>query len=59
MSKPEVTLPIPPPDDLVVEDITIGDGPEASAGNLVEVHYVGVALSNGVSSILPGTAVSR
>ena len=47
MSKPEVTLPDSAPDDLVVEDITIGDGPEASAGNLVEVHYVGVALSNG------------
>ena len=46
MSKPEVTLPDSAPDDLVVEDITIGDGPEASAGNLVEVHYVGVALSN-------------
>ena len=40
MSKPEVTLPDSAPDDLVVEDITIGDGPEASAGNLVEVHYL-------------------
>ena len=29
MSKPEVTLPDSAPDDLVVEDITIGDGPEA------------------------------
>ena len=47
MSKPEVTLPDSAPEDLVIEDITVGDGPEASAGNLVEVHYVGVALSNG------------
>ena len=47
MSKPEVTLPDSAPDDLTIEDITVGDGPEASAGNLVEVHYVGVALSNG------------
>ena len=47
MSKPEVTLPDSAPDELVVDDITVGDGPEASAGNLVEVHYVGVALSNG------------
>ena len=47
MSKPEVTLPDCAPDNLVIEDITVGDGPEASAGNLVEVHYVGVALSTG------------
>jgi len=47
MSKPEVTLPDSAPDELVVDDITVGDGPEASAGNLVEVHYVGVALSTG------------
>ena len=47
MSKPEVTLPDSAPDELVLDDITVGDGPEASAGNLVEVHYVGVALSTG------------
>lgn len=47
MQKPEVTLPDSAPDDLVIEDITVGDGPEAEAGNLVDVHYVGVALSNG------------
>lgn len=38
MSKPGVILPDSAPDDLVIEEITIGDGPEASAGNLVEVH---------------------
>ncbi|UWZ49700.1 FKBP-type peptidyl-prolyl cis-trans isomerase [Dactylosporangium matsuzakiense] len=48
MSKPEVTLPDgPPPADLVIEDITVGDGPEATPGQLVSVHYVGVALSTG------------
>ena len=48
MDKPEVE-PIdgPPPADLVVEDITVGDGPEARTGQLVEVHYVGVAHSTG------------
>ncbi|SER91410.1 peptidylprolyl isomerase [Propionibacterium cyclohexanicum] len=46
-SKPEVSLPESAPDDLVIEDILEGEGPEAAAGNLVEVHYVGVALSTG------------
>ena len=41
MSKPEVTLPDSARDELVLDDITVGDGLEASAGNLVEVHYVG------------------
>src|ERR687884_1112263 len=48
LSKPEVTLPDgPPPADLVVEDITVGDGPEAVPGQTVTVHYVGVAHSSG------------
>ena len=37
----------PPPADLVVEDITTGDGPEAAPGQTVTVHYVGVAHSTG------------
>ncbi|MFI9814422.1 FKBP-type peptidyl-prolyl cis-trans isomerase [Saccharothrix variisporea] len=37
----------PAPADLVVEDITVGDGPEAQAGQLVHVHYVGVSHSTG------------
>ena len=37
----------PPPTELVVEDITVGDGAPASAGNTVDVHYVGVAHSSG------------
>jgi peptidylprolyl isomerase len=47
MSKPEITIPDEaPPTELVLEDITVGDGPEATAGQAVEVHYVGVAWSN-------------
>lgn len=46
-SKPDVTLPDTAPDELVIEDIVEGDGPQAGAGSLVEVHYVGVALSTG------------
>jgi peptidylprolyl isomerase len=46
--KPSVTIPEgDPPDSLVSEDITIGDGPEAEPGTNVMVHYVGVAWSNG------------
>lgn len=37
----------PAPDDLVVTDLTVGDGAEARAGQTVQVHYVGVAHSTG------------
>ena len=37
----------PAPSDLVTEDISVGDGAEATAGRNVEVHYVGVAHSTG------------
>jgi peptidylprolyl isomerase len=48
MSKPEVTVPsTPAPDDLVIDDLVVGDGTVASAGKVVEVHYVGVAWSTG------------
>jgi peptidylprolyl isomerase len=48
MAKPEVTIPdADPPADMVVDDIVVGDGAEATAGSDVEVHYVGVAWSNG------------
>jgi peptidylprolyl isomerase len=48
LQRPEVD-PIdgPAPADLVVEDIQPGDGPEATPGRTVEVHYVGVAHSTG------------
>ncbi|WCO65132.1 FKBP-type peptidyl-prolyl cis-trans isomerase [Iamia majanohamensis] len=49
MDKPEVTIPADaaPPDDLLSEDLAVGDGEEAAAGHAVEVHYVGVAWSTG------------
>lgn len=46
--KPEVDFPDgPPPTDLEITDITVGDGAEAKAGDTVQVHYVGVAYSSG------------
>jgi peptidylprolyl isomerase len=46
--KPSVEIPAAdPPDDLLIEEITVGDGDEAVPGKNVMVHYVGVAWSNG------------
>jgi peptidylprolyl isomerase len=46
--KPEIDFPdSPPPTELVVTDITEGDGAEATAGSTVVAHYVGVAHSSG------------
>lgn len=46
--KPEIEFPDgPPPADLEITDITVGDGAEATAGTQVSVHYVGVAHSSG------------
>lgn len=46
MDKPEIDIPDEaPPAELVIEDLTVGDGPEAEAGKPVEVHYVGVSWS--------------
>jgi peptidylprolyl isomerase len=48
MRKPDVTIPDEqPPAELVIEDLTVGDGDEASAGQQVSVHYVGVSWSTG------------
>ena len=48
MEKPEIDFVDPePPTDLVISDLTEGDGPEATAGSTVSVHYVGVAHSTG------------
>ena len=46
-TKPDVVLPSAVPTSLVVEDLVEGDGDEAANGALVDVHYVGVALSTG------------
>lgn len=46
--KPEIDFPdFAPPTDLVITDLVEGDGPEATAGQTVSVHYVGVAHSTG------------
>ena len=46
--KPTVEIPdTPPPTELVIDDITVGDGDEAVAGRSVDVHYVGVSWSTG------------
>ena len=48
LDKPEIDFPdFDPPADLVVTEITEGDGDEATAGSAVSVHYVGVAHSTG------------
>lgn len=47
--KPVIDIPTDaPPTELVIEDITVGDGAEVTRGDLVDVHYVGVAHSTGV-----------
>jgi peptidylprolyl isomerase len=45
--KPHVYVPPgeAPPADLVVEDVEIGTGDQATSGQTVDVHYVGVAWS--------------
>jgi peptidylprolyl isomerase len=48
MPKPTITVPdSDPPTSLEIVDDVVGEGPEASAGNTVSVHYVGVAWSTG------------
>lgn len=47
-TRPEIDFPgDAPPADLVIEDITVGDGAEATRGSTVSAHYVGVAHSTG------------
>ncbi|WP_026925955.1 FKBP-type peptidyl-prolyl cis-trans isomerase [Granulicoccus phenolivorans] len=46
--KPEVDFPEgPAPTELQITDLVEGDGPEAAAGQVVHVHYVGVSYSSG------------
>jgi peptidylprolyl isomerase len=47
--KPTVEIPAdtPPSYQLELEDIEVGDGDEAVAGKVVEVHYVGVSWKTG------------
>jgi peptidylprolyl isomerase len=47
-TKPEIDFPEgPAPTELVIEDIVVGDGPEATPGATVEVHYLGVEYETG------------
>ena len=47
-SKPQVTVPDgPPPADLLVEDLTVGDGKQAVSGTRCTMQYVGHAWSTG------------
>lgn len=60
LSKPEIDFPgEEPPTDLVIEDITLGEGAEAVNGVTVSAHYVGVAHSTARSSTPRGTAGRR
>ncbi len=46
--KPKIDIPAgDPPSDLVVEDLAVGEGKEATSGCRPVMHYVGVAWSNG------------
>ena len=45
-TKPSVEIPDgPPPTELVVEDLSVGDGPEAPSGTTCTMQYVGVSWS--------------
>lgn len=47
-TKPEIDFPGDvPPSELLVEDIIVGDGTEATPGRTVSTHYVGVSWSTG------------
>jgi peptidylprolyl isomerase len=43
IEKPEGDVPF----ELIIDDLVVGDGAEATAGTKVSVHYVGVAFSSG------------
>jgi peptidylprolyl isomerase len=49
MTKPEVSVPVgeTPSYQLELDDLVVGEGEEAAAGRVVEVHYVGVSWKNG------------
>jgi peptidylprolyl isomerase len=47
--KPEIEIPegASPSYQLEIEDLEVGEGEEATAGRVVEVHYAGVSWSTG------------
>ena len=47
-TKPDVPQPAgTPPDELVTDDVVVGEGQAAKPGDHVTVHYVGVSFSSG------------
>ncbi|MEY3092900.1 MAG: hypothetical protein RIS33_525 [Actinomycetota bacterium] len=47
-NKPVITVPAgDPPFELVIEDLAVGEGKEATAGSRPVMHYVGVSWSTG------------
>jgi peptidylprolyl isomerase len=47
-TKPQIDFPGEvAPTDLVIEDLVLGDGAQAKAGDFISAHYVGVAHSTG------------
>ena len=47
-AKPAITVPSdPPPQELQITDLVVGEGAEAPAGATVTTHYVGVSWSTG------------
>jgi len=47
-NKPDIEFPGgPPPAELVITDLVVGEGREAKPGDLVDVHYVGVEFDSG------------
>ncbi|MFI9506118.1 FKBP-type peptidyl-prolyl cis-trans isomerase [Nocardia sp. NPDC052566] len=48
MTKPQIDFQDgPAPTELVIKDLTVGEGKEAVPGGTVEVHYVGVEFDSG------------
>ncbi|MDA2812326.1 FKBP-type peptidyl-prolyl cis-trans isomerase [Nocardiopsis sp. RSe5-2] len=48
LERPEIDfIDGPPPAELQVEDITIGEGAQAGHGSMLAMHYVGVSHSTG------------
>ena len=58
-TKPEIDFPEgPAPTELEIEDIVVGEGPEAVPGANVEVHYLGVEYDTARNSTARGTGGS-
>lgn len=48
LEKPTIDFPgLEPPETMEIEDIKVGNGDEAKAGDKVSVHYVGVSFATG------------